>query len=222
MADPAADPAHRARKPSVRSCIVTRVKMAPEAMLRFVLGPDDTVVPDILRRLPGRGAWTVLSSAVVERAMQRQAFSRAFRKNVPVPSDLAAAVDGLLCQSLTEALALAQKAGALVAGATKIVEAYEKHGIICLVHAKEARPDGIRKLDQTLKVKDGAHLSCTPKVFCGLVEGEKLDAALGRDNLMHVAIKANSGSGLFVAGRAQRLARYRGLETAGDSGTVNG
>ena len=45
------------RRAPERTCIVTRVAQAPEAMIRFVRGPDGRVVPDLRARLPGRGAW---------------------------------------------------------------------------------------------------------------------------------------------------------------------
>jgi predicted RNA-binding protein YlxR (DUF448 family) len=40
-----------------RTCIVTRAKGLPEDMIRFVVGPGAIVVPDIRRKLPGRGVW---------------------------------------------------------------------------------------------------------------------------------------------------------------------
>ena len=64
---------------SERTCIVTGTKDVPEAMLRFALGPDGSVVPDIRRKLPGRGVWTRLSFETVSRAASKQAFSRARR-----------------------------------------------------------------------------------------------------------------------------------------------
>ena len=42
---------------SQRTCIVTRAKLPPDELLRFVLAPDGQVVPDLKRKLPGRGVW---------------------------------------------------------------------------------------------------------------------------------------------------------------------
>jgi uncharacterized protein len=38
-------------------CIVTRSRGEPDDLVRFVCGPDGTVVPDIRCELPGRGVW---------------------------------------------------------------------------------------------------------------------------------------------------------------------
>ena len=73
---------------SERTCIVTGTKDAPEAMLRFALAPDGSVVPDIRRKLPGRGVWTLLSFQAVSRAAAKQAFSRAFRAKAAAPASL--------------------------------------------------------------------------------------------------------------------------------------
>ncbi|MEP4104459.1 MAG: DUF448 domain-containing protein, partial [Nitratireductor sp.] len=40
-----------------RTCIVTRRTVEPEDLIRFVAGPDMSVVPDLKRNLPGRGCW---------------------------------------------------------------------------------------------------------------------------------------------------------------------
>ena len=70
---------------SERTCIVTGTKDVPDAMLRFALSPDGSVVPDIRRKLPGRGVWTRLSFDTVSRAAAKQAFSRAFRAKAEAP-----------------------------------------------------------------------------------------------------------------------------------------
>ena len=54
----------------LRKCIVTGEQAAPERMIRFVVGPSidgaaGEVVPDLARRLPGRGMWLKAERAVV-------------------------------------------------------------------------------------------------------------------------------------------------------------
>ena len=105
---------------SERTCIVTGTKDVPEAMLRFALSPDGSVVPDIRRKLPGRGVWTRLSFDTVSRAAAKQAFSRAFRAKVEAPASLAETVDALLERDALQSLSIANKAGLVVAGAFKV------------------------------------------------------------------------------------------------------
>ena len=122
---------------SERTCIVTGTKDVPEAMLRFALGPDGSVVPDIRRKLPGRGVWTRLSSETVKRAASKQAFSRAFRAKVEAPASLAEAVDALLERDALQSLSIANKAGLVVAGAFKVDAAIESGGVAALIQASD-------------------------------------------------------------------------------------
>ena len=43
-----------------RSCVVTRTVKAPDDLIRFVAGPDGMLVPDLRRKLPGRGVWAIM------------------------------------------------------------------------------------------------------------------------------------------------------------------
>src|ERR1700689_5898584 len=97
-------------------------------MLRFALGPDGSVVPDIRRKLPGRGVWTRLSFDTVSRAAAKQAFSRAFRAKVEAPAALAETVGALLERDALQSLSIANKAGLVVAGAFKGDSAIEAGG----------------------------------------------------------------------------------------------
>ena len=72
----------------VRTCIVTGEEAAPERMIRFVVGPDG-VVPDLKRKLPGRGVWVTADKAVLAEAVARKAFARSFKRDVKVAADLA-------------------------------------------------------------------------------------------------------------------------------------
>src|SRR5690606_13301892 len=103
-----------------RTCIVTRRTCAPEELIRFVAGPDGTVVPDLKRKLPGRGCWVTADRRCVDKAAAKNLFPRALRTAVKVPDDLGGMVDGLLVRSALGALGLARKAGAVAMGAAKV------------------------------------------------------------------------------------------------------
>ena len=85
---------HRPAPPSVpeaapvRTCIASGAQDAPERMIRFVVGPEGNVVPDLARRLPGRGMWLTAERASVEQAMAKKLFARAARRAVTVDPDL--------------------------------------------------------------------------------------------------------------------------------------
>lgn len=203
-----------------RSCAVSRQPMAKEAMIRFVVGPDDTLVPDIRARLPGRGVWIEATRATVLQAMRGKTFSRALKSNVKVTATLADDIEALLCRDVMQALALANKAGAVVTGFGKVEELAArvdgKVKIAAVIHAREAAADGRRKIAQALfrgrqplQERHNREPDAVPVIDC--FEGAHLDLALGRIHVIHAAVVAGSGSDGFMT-RLQRLARYRMTE----------
>jgi uncharacterized protein len=202
---------------SERTCIVTGAKNAPEAMLRFALGPDGAVVPDIRRKLPGRGVWTELSFRTVSRAAAKQAFSRAFRTKAEAPVALADTVGALLERDALQSLAIANKAGLVVTGAFKVDSAIEAEDIVALIQASDGAADGAAKRVHALRAKLGQNADAIQRV--NIFSSRQLDLALGRSNVIHAALKHGAASSAFLAG-ADRLCRYRGDEAGTDRGGV--
>jgi predicted RNA-binding protein YlxR (DUF448 family) len=191
-----------------RTCIVTRRKGDPADMIRFVLGPDRMVVPDIRRKLPGRGVWVDARRALVGEAVKRQAFARGFKAKVAVSATLAAETEALLARDCLQALSLANKAGVVVAGFAKVeaMIASGKAGVV--VHAIDAGADGIRKIDGVLRrSRDEASSPVSIKLF----DSNQLDLALGRTNVIHAALAAGPASEAFLS-RCLRLSLYRSEE----------
>src|SRR3954468_11360891 len=83
---------------TLRRCIVTREALEKDQLIRFVLGPEDELFPDLNGKLPGRGAWVKAERAVLEQAVKRNAFAKAFKAPVKLPSDLSERVGRLLDQ----------------------------------------------------------------------------------------------------------------------------
>ena len=101
---------------SERQCAVTRAVLAPDALIRFVQAPDGAIVPDLERRLPGRGVWLTPHRDIVEKAVRTKAFARSLKTDVRVPEGLGALVDALMLRRVVDAVSLANKAGRGVAG----------------------------------------------------------------------------------------------------------
>ena len=215
------------RREPERTCIVSRETRPPDEMIRFVVGPDREVVPDLKHRLPGRGVWVSAEATAVGEAVRRRLFGRAFKAEVLVPPDLAERIEEALRQDLRQTLSLANKAGAVVSGFTKVEVAIREREIAALLHAREAAEDGRRKLAQALRKQWGDAISAIPVV--AELTGEELDLALGRSNVIHAGLVAGAGSDGFLA-RWRRLRSYRGLATdtsglqgeAGDPTRVTG
>jgi predicted RNA-binding protein YlxR (DUF448 family) len=189
----------------VRRCALTRDRKPKEELIRFVLGPDGAVVPDLRERLPGRGVWLTATKDCVAEAAKRNAFASALKTKVSVAPALADQVDRLLAESALSALALANKAGQVVFGFAKIEEAIAKGEVIALLHAKEASADGCRKLDGKFRAESRDQ---GPPAPITVFSTDELSLASGRTNVIHAAL-IQGGAALALLAAASRLERYR-------------
>ncbi|MGH6865888.1 MAG: RNA-binding protein [Methyloceanibacter sp.] len=188
---------------TVRRCALTRAHRSRDELIRFVQGPDGTVVPDLKEKLHGRGVWLTAARDVVEEAVRRKAFGRALKAEVKVPEELPGLIDRLLVESALGSLAIANKAGEVVFGHAKVEDAIARGRVLALVHAKEAAEVGCRKLDGRARAAAGTPVS-TIRTF----GADELGLASGRTNVIHAALIQGGATGRFLAA-ASRVERYR-------------
>lgn len=179
--------------------------MPVDDLVRFALGPDDEIVPDIDAKAPGRGVWITLSEAAVAEAVRKKTFARSLKQAVNVPQDLAFEARTRLEQRLLGALGMARGAGQLVTGAAKVSAAVSKPGLVALITAEDAAPDGRRKMAGMLKARQD---KATIPHFT-LLPSAKLGLALGQENVVHAALISGAAAQMALK-RAERLARYIG------------
>ena len=190
-----------------RTCIVTRRPAGPDELIRFVVGPDNAVVPDLKRNLPGRGCWVTADREHVDKAAKKGLFGRAFKAQVTVPTDLGDMVDLLLARAALGALGLARKAGALALGATKVEASVRSGAALLVLHATEASADGLRKIAQARRAT--AHAGGPEIRAYKLFSEQELGLALGGTNVIHAAVLAGD-AGRSAEKRMVALDRYRG------------
>ena len=190
-----------------RTCIVTRVKGAPEAMIRFVVGPEAVVVPDIRRKLPGRGVWVTASETTIAEAVRKQAFSRGFKTKVTASATLGSDVYDLLARDALQSLAMANKAGAVITGFAKVESAIGAGKVAAVLHAADAGEDGVRKLDGAVRRASGSGIS---PLSIKLFAAEQLELALGGTNVIHAALAVGPAGQAFLT-RCRRLMLYRSV-----------
>ena len=190
---------------SERFCAATGEVKPVGEMIRFVLDPDGAVVPDLKRRLPGRGIWITATRQALDTAVARKAFARGFKRDVRVSKDIVATTEGLLERAALDVLAMAHKAGLVVTGFAKVDAALARERVVGLLHAAEGAPDGIGKLAATLQHRGDAADIAVIRVFTSA----QLDLALGRANVVHAALLAGPESDTFLA-RTARLDCFRG------------
>jgi predicted RNA-binding protein YlxR (DUF448 family)/ribosomal protein L30E len=182
----------------LRRCVLSGERQAKEAMIRFVVGPDGQVVPDLAARLPGRGMWLSAKGAVLEDRRLGQAFARAAKGRVSVPDDLRRMLVAGLERRVAELIGLARRAGQAVAGFVAAREWVASGRAGLVVEARDGAPDGRRKLLAGAAVPVVAPLTAA-----------ELGAVFARDHVVHVAI-APGRLARSIATEAQRLAGVRG------------
>lgn len=175
-----------------RRCILSGERQNPDELIRLALGPDGQVMPDIRAKAPGRGAWIGVDRAALEKALGnsklRGALARGFKTGqLDIPADLAERIDSALRGAFLDRLGLEAKSSMLLTGSEKIDVAARRGQVTLLLHAADAAADGSRKLDQALRVGQGAEGSD----LAGLVlpvDRNALSMAMGRDNVVHIAV----------------------------------
>ena len=170
-----------------RRDIVSGEVMEEARLIRFVAGPDGSVVPDLARKLPGRGLWVAADRASVATAAKKGLFARAAKAQLKAPADLADQVERLLKSRLLSGLGLAKRGGDLISGFEKVSSAIAAGKAAWLIEASDGAADGRGKL-----LRLARHQSSVPGLI-GLFGVAELGLALGGENVIHTA---------FLAGRA--------------------
>ena len=213
LADPDLDNGPRTdRFATMRMCAVSREVRPIGELIRFVVSPQGEVIPDLKRKLPGRGLWVSASRQTVAEAVRRNQFAKGFKREIRAHATLPADTEALLVRSATEALAMAAKARQVVAGFGKVETALTQGQAQALIHASDGAADGIRKLDAIVRQKRGniGESQDFPQDFpiVNVLTSAELDLALGRSNVIHAALLAGPASKTFLS-RCQMLVRYR-------------
>ena len=181
-----------------RKCIATGEVQPKAGLIRFCLGPDDLVVPDILGRLPGRGFYVTAERAAIDKAAKKGLFARAARQPVKVPDDLADLVDALMLRRVIDLISLARKASGAVMGYEKVKDWLQKDKVRVLIQASNGSERGKTKL----RAPDGDNS------FIGFLSAEEMGLAFGRERAIHAALAAG-GLTTRVVEEAARLSGLR-------------
>lgn len=182
-----------------RRCIATGESSPKAGLIRFGLGPDAQVVPDVLGRLPGRGMYVSADRKAIEKAAAKGLFARAARQPVKIPDGLADLVEEQLARRVIDLISLARKAGEAVAGYEKVKDWLAKDEAKVLIQASDGSERGKSKL----------HAPEGKKSFIGCLTARELGLAFGREHAIHGALAAG-GLTTRVVEDAARLAGLRG------------
>ena len=181
-----------------RRCIATGESQPKAGLVRFVVGPEQQLVPDLMNRLPGRGIYVSADRAAIDKAAKKGLFTRAAKASVKVPDGLADMVEAGLARRVTDLISMARKAGDAVTGYEKVKDWLTKGKARVLVQASDGSERGKSKL----------HAPDGEGGFIGCMTAQELGLSFGREHAIHAALAAG-GLTRRVVEEAARLAGMR-------------
>lgn len=204
-----------------RRCVLTGATGSRDDLIRLAVSPDGAVLPDVLARAPGRGAWIGVNRVDLEEAIAtgrlKAALSRAFRSGgLAIPGDLPVLLLRALQRALTDRLGLELRGGHLILGTDRIANEARMGKVAALYHAADASQDGARKLSQAWRVGMDAEGSGAQGETLPL-DRDALSVALGRENVVHLAL-TDRASAQRVSVPLRRLQTFLGAGSAADTG----
>ena len=190
-----------------RRCIVTGEVLPEARLVRFVVGPENEIVPDLAAKLPGRGIWVERRPHALERAVAQESVRQGGEGECDGRGRSARRVEALLVQRMQDHLGLARRAGELMLG-------FDSQS-----RALQSAPQARRFWSRRAMARKTAGESCWARARARRLHLESIDVltadelsmALGRENVVHAAL--NPGR------LADRLALDAGR--LGGSGRVN-
>jgi predicted RNA-binding protein YlxR (DUF448 family)/ribosomal protein L30E len=196
----------------LRQCAVTRERLTPDALIRFVRSPDGIVVPDGYGKLPGRGAWISADQETLKTALQSDAFSKAFKAKSTPMEGLVDEVERQLVQRCTGLLGMAKKSGLAVLGFDQVRDYIRRQEPGLLLEASDGAEDGRNKVHFLAKA-----IYEDVKV-AGALSSAELGMAFGRQHVIHALLEHGSLADAFsVAYR-----RLTGFRVAPETGWFSG
>ncbi len=199
------------RKMPERLCIVSRQRLPISELVRFVASPEGEVTPDLKCRLPGRGVWVEAKRVSIELAIKRKAFARGLKTEVQTTPALAQFVENLLETAALQSMSLANKAGSVVAGQSKVEAEMAGGHVVAVFHALDAAEDSKRKIRQSVTRRfglpeDGNYYPAILTLFTS----SQMSLCLGREHVIHACL-VKSPAARTCLEKCLLLLNYRGL-----------
>ena len=186
-----------------RKCLATGEVHAKTDLIRFAVGPDGSVFPDIAGKLPGRGMYVSADRAALEKAVKKNLFSRGAKQQVTIPEGLVDQVEGQLARRVVDLISLARKGGKAVAGYEKVKSWLEREEATVLIQASDGSSRGKSKLSTPHRGN-----------YIGWLTADELGLAFGRQTVIHGAL----GSGGLSKRVVEEAGRLKGLRLIGNGG----
>ena len=188
-----------------RRCVVSGEVLPEAQLIRFALGPENLLVPDVAAKLPGRGAWVRANRASVEQATKKNGFAHALKTSIKAQDGLAALTETLLARRCLDLLGLARRAGGIAFGATQVEQAFRVKPAPLLIEASDGAEEGREKL---MALHIGLWGAPPPAAAC--FSAADLGVALGRERVIHACL-LQERLAVALATDIGRLAGFRAI-----------
>lgn len=182
-----------------RKCIATGEVQPKNGLIRFVLGPEGQIVPDLAGKLPGRGLYVSADRAALDKAAAKGLFSRAMKQPVKAPEGLTDLVEQMLARRVVDLISLARKSGEAVSGYEKVKTWLQTEEATVLIQAEDGSGRGKSKLSTPYGGR-----------YIGWLTADELGMAFGRQTVIHAAL----GSGGLVPRIVEDAQRLKGMRVA--------
>jgi hypothetical protein len=198
--------------PPIRRCILTRTYLPTSRLVRFVVAPDHTIVPDVAEKLPGRGLWLRAERDIIDQACSVDLFAQATGGEVLQPSELSDRLEKLLAARCFDLIGLARRAGQAVSGYEKVRGVLRGDGErrgdgAALLIASDGPTDAARKMAALTR---GAAILRT-------FDGAELGAIFGRERAVYAVIDRGQLADRLVV----EICRLEGFRSTPNSGKPN-
>jgi uncharacterized protein len=187
-----------------RRCVVSGEVLPEAQLIRFALGPDDVLAPDVAAKLPGRGAWVRADRASIELAAKKNGFAHALKAKARAPDGLADLTEALLAKRCLDLIGMARRAGAIALGAHQVEQAIRAKPPYLLIEASDGAEEGREKL---MSLHIG--LWGRPPAAIGCFSAADLGVALGRERVIHACLLQER----LAAALATDIGRLAGFRT---------
>ena len=199
----------RGHKPRERLCLASGQTRDPLDMVRFVLSPDGLVTPDVAGKLPGRGTWVSADRKSLEKTIALKSFARGFKAKAKIEGDLVDLTETLLARRILGLIPMARKAGVMALGFDQVQSMAREAAIAIRIEAKDGSKDGRSKI-RTLSKAMNREQDLADPVVIGCFLAEDIGKALGRDSIVHAALRPSKMAKTLVL-EARKLAGFRDL-----------
>lgn len=177
----------RGHKSRERRCVSRNEVRDPREMIRFVVGPENTVFADILGKLPGRGVWVSATREDLDVAIKKGGFHRGFKNKVAIPDDLAAFVEDGLRRHTLSLIGMTKKSGKLFIGFDQVMSAARVDALGWRIEASDGAP-GARGKIRTLSKAVAREVELPLPGVIGCFDSGEIGAVLGREAITHCAV----------------------------------